>query len=117
MYLKNSFWHIQNHLQQFGKIQNHYRNIFKKLCIHNNVLYTAELSPVWKTSQIRELFREHMICKHKKLEFYVPVNVGSQEIVGGIKKTHGNSILKKKKYLGLTLVGQDFYLVGQVLIA
>ena len=36
----NIFWHIQNHLQYFGKIQNHYRTIFKKLCIQNNVLYT-----------------------------------------------------------------------------
>ena len=48
-----------------------------------------ELSPVWKISRIRELFREHMICKHNKLEFYIPVNVVIRELVGGIEKTHG----------------------------
>ena len=25
-----------------------------------------ELSPVWKMSRIRELFQEHIICKHNK---------------------------------------------------
>ena len=45
-----------------------------------------ELSPVWKTSRIRELFREHMICKHKKFEFYIPVNVVIRELVGALKK-------------------------------
>ena len=39
LYQKNMFWHIQNHLQHFGQIQNHYRTIFKKLCIQNYVLY------------------------------------------------------------------------------
>ena len=45
----------------------------------------AELSPVWKISRIRE----HMICKHNKLEFYIAVNVVIWELVGGIEKTHG----------------------------
>ena len=48
-----------------------------------------EMSPVWKTSRIRELFREHMICKHNKFEFYIPVNVLIRELVGGIAKTYG----------------------------
>ena len=52
-------------------------------------LGAAELSPVWKTSQIWELFREHMICMHKKFEFYIPVNVVIRELVGSIEKTHG----------------------------
>ena len=48
-----------------------------------------EVSPVWKTSRIRELFWEHMICKHNKFEFYISVNVVIPELVGGIeKKTH-----------------------------
>ena len=41
---------------------------------------------MWKTSRIRELFREHMICKHKKFEFYIPVNVVIRELVGALKK-------------------------------
>ena len=45
-----------------------------------------EVSPVWKTSRIRELFWEHMICKHNKFEFYISVNVVIWELVEGIKK-------------------------------
>ena len=46
----------------------------------------SELSPVWKASQIRELFREHMICKHYKFKFYIPVNVVMWALAGGIEK-------------------------------
>ena len=49
----------------------------------------SELSPVWKMSRIWELFREHIICKHNKFKFYIPVNVVIRELVGGIGKTHG----------------------------
>ena len=35
----------------------------------------TELSPVWKTSRIREIFWERMIGKHEKFEIYIPVNV------------------------------------------
>ena len=45
----------------------------------------SDLSPVWKTSRIWELFWEHMICKHSNFEFYIPVNVVIRELVGGIE--------------------------------
>ena len=34
-------------------------------------------------------FWEHIICKHNKFKFYIPVNVVIRELVGGIEKTHG----------------------------